>query len=206
MHDRIFGDREKAMEESYFRKEDARLLEQLRKKAPLDDIALALGEKLQVDNPRLLQRVRDAGISLDNAAALLLAPLVQVAWAEESVTRPEHDAVLRLARERGVATDSPAYAQLESWLRERPSDEIFDIAIAVIKHGFSVLPVGERNERIKVILDACNEVAEASGSSLGFVLALSNVMGINRVSESETATLEMIGKTLRKPDAEPRPD
>jgi len=205
MQDRIFGDREKAMEESYFRKEDARLLEKLRKKAPLDDIALALGEKLQVDNPDLLQRVKSAGISLDTAAALFLAPLVQVAWAEESVTRPEHDAVLRIARERGIAAESPAYAQLESWLHNRPEDEIFDIGIAVIKHGFSVLPVGERNERIKMILDACNEVAEASGSSLGFVLALSNVMGLNRVSDSETATLDMIGKTLRRPEAESGP-
>ena len=201
MHDRIFGDREKAMEESYFRKEDARLLEQLRKKAPLDDIALALGQKLQVDNADLLQRVRDAGISLDNAAALFLAPLVQVAWAEDSVTRAEHDAVLRIARERGIDASSPAYAQLESWLHERPKDEIFDIGIAVIKHGFSVLPAGERNERIKTILDACNEVAEASGTSLGFLLALNNVMGINRVCESEAATLDMIGERLRRPDA-----
>src|SRR6476619_5108459 len=201
MNERIFGDREKAMEESYFRKEDARLLEQLRKKAPLDDIALALGQKLEVDSPELLQRVRDAGISLDTAAALLVAPLIQVAWAEGSVSRAEHDTVLRLARERGIATDSPAYAQLESWLHERPSDEIFDTGIAVIKHGFSVLPDGERNERIKMVLDACNEVAEASGTSLGFLLALNNVMGIHRVCESETATLDMIGKTLRRSEA-----
>jgi hypothetical protein len=27
------------------------------------------------------------------------------------------------------------------------------------------------------------------------------VMGINRVCESETATLDMIGKTLRRPEA-----
>jgi len=201
MNERIFGDREKAMEESYFRKEDARLLEQLRKKAPLDDIAIALGQKLQVDSPELLQRVRDAGISLDNAAALFLAPLVQVAWAEDPVTRAEHDTVLRIARERGVEKDSPAYAQLESWLHERPKDEIFDIGIAVIKQGFSVLPAGERNERIKLVLDACNEVAEASGTTLGFVLALNNVMGIHRVCESETATLDMIGKTLRRSEA-----
>ena len=51
MQDRIFGDREKAAEEAYFRQADARLLETLRQKAHLDDIAVALGQKLQVDNP-----------------------------------------------------------------------------------------------------------------------------------------------------------
>jgi hypothetical protein len=43
MQDRIFGDREKAMEEVYFRKEDAKLVEKLRQMAHLDEIALALG-------------------------------------------------------------------------------------------------------------------------------------------------------------------
>src|SRR3954451_5696482 len=142
MQDRIFGDREKAMEEAYFRHEDAKLLEKLRQKAGLDEIALALGEKLQVDNPELLMRVRTTGISPDTAPALFLAPLVQVAWAGGSVTKPEHDTVLRLARGRGMETNSPAYAQLKQWLSDRPDDALFDTAVEVIKYGFSVLPQG----------------------------------------------------------------
>ena len=199
MQDRIFGDREKAAEEAYFRQNDARLLETLRQKSHLDDIAVALGQKLQVDNPELLQRVKDVGITLDTAAALFLAPLVQVAWAGGSVTRSEHDAVLRNARERQVAPDSPAFAKLEEWLKSHPDDEVFDTAVEVIKQGFAVLPAGEREERIKTLLDACHEVAEASGSTLGFVLGLKNLMGLDNVDKSEAATLDMIAKTLRKP-------
>jgi hypothetical protein len=186
------------MEDKYFRQEDERLLDKLRKKAHLDDIGLALGEKLQVDNPDLLQRVRDVGVSLDTAAALFVAPLVQVAWANGSVTKPEHDAVLRLARERGIETSSPAYAQLEKWLHDRPEDKLFDTAVEVLKYGFSVLPAHEREERIKRIVDACHEVAESSGSTLGFVLGLKNVMGLSSVSNSEAATLDTIANTLRK--------
>ena len=144
MTDRIFGDREKAMEDTYFRNEDARLLDKLRKKASLDEIGLALGQKLEVDQPDLLLRVRQCGVTLETAAALMLAPLVQVAWAEGSVTKAEHDAVLRISRGRGVAPGSPSYAQLEEWLKERPSDELFDTAVEVIKAGFSVLPPEER--------------------------------------------------------------
>src|SRR3954469_21067971 len=144
MQDRIFGDREKAMEEAYFRNEDARLLGKLRQKAHLDDIGLALAEALQVNNPDLLLRARSLGITLETAAALMLAPLVQVAWAGGSVTKPEHDAVLRISRAGGVTPESSSYAELEEWLKERLSDELFDTAVEVIKAGFSVLPPEER--------------------------------------------------------------
>lgn len=198
MQDRIFGDREKAMEEAYFRQEDAKLLKKLQDKAQLDEIALALGEKLQVDNPDLLMRVRQAGVSLDTAPALFLAPLIQVAWAGGSVSRTERQAVLRLAQGRGIAPVSPAYAQLQEWLKKRPPDELFDTAVEVIKYGFSVLPPDERERRITTLVGACHEVAEASGSTLSFVLGLKNVMGFKSVDDSEAAMLDLIATRLRK--------
>src|SRR6478736_1769523 len=112
----IFGDREKALEEQYMRQQDAKLLEKLRQSASLDEIAVALAEKLRVDNPELLARAREAGVTAETAAAFFLAPLVEVAWAPGSVGRPEHDTVLDLAQRRGIETDSPAYAQLVAWL------------------------------------------------------------------------------------------
>jgi len=102
MQDRIFGDREKAMEESYFRQEEARLLEKLRQKASLDEIAVALRDVLLVENPELLARARQLGITAETAPAFFLAPLVQVAWAEGKVTKDELEAVLKIARERGI--------------------------------------------------------------------------------------------------------
>ncbi|MFL5238680.1 MAG: hypothetical protein ACJ8EL_13950 [Rhizomicrobium sp.] len=194
MPDRIFGDRERAMEESYFRHEDAKLIDKLRQNAHLDEIALALGEKLQIEKPDLLLRVREAGVSLDTAPALFLAPLLQVAWAGGSVTMAEHDAVLRLARARGIDPASPAYAQLEEWLKERPDDALFDTAVEVIKEGFSVLPQDEREERIKKLVDACQQVASASTKGLGWVL------GLKSVSYSEASTLDAITNTLRRPE------
>jgi hypothetical protein len=193
MPDRLFGDREKAMEEAFFRREDAKLLEKLKQNAGLDEIALAIAEKLQVDKPELLLRVRQTGLNADNASALFIAPLVQVAWASGSVTKAEHDTVMRLAQGRGMDPASAAYAQVEQWLKERPNDEIFDTAVEVVKYGFAVLPEDEREARIKRIVDACEEVAEASGSSLGWVL------GLKSISSTEASTLDTIAKTLRRP-------
>lgn len=192
MENEIFKDRERANEAAYFRQEEARLLESLRKRAPLDEIAKALGEKLQVDNPELLERVRLLGLKPETAPALLLAPLVQVAWAEGSVTNKEAETVLRLIQHRGIEADTPPYGQIIKWLENRPSDELFDTAVEVLKYGFSVLPDAEKNERIKKIVEACNEVAEASGGGLVKVLGLgSGVSGI------EAETLDTIAATLR---------
>jgi hypothetical protein len=194
MDERILGDREKAMEDAYFRDENARLIEALRERAQLDEIAVALGEKLQLDNPELLLKVRNLGITLDTAPALFLAPLVQVAWADGSASRKESETLLRLARERGVEEGSPAYLQLQEWLRSRPADALFDTALEVLKYGFAVLPPKEQEERIQKIVDACQEVASASGRGLAALIALGRT-----VVTSEDTMLDAIVKTLRKP-------
>lgn len=193
MQDRIFGDREKAMEEAYFRQEDAKLLGKLRENASLEDIAQALGEKLQIQSPALLQHVRDLGITVETAPAFFLAPLVQVAWADDAVSKDELETVLRLARARAVREDSPAYKKLLEWLKARPSDDLFDTAVEVLKAGFAVLPPDEREERLNRIVEACNEVAMATGGGLAQLLRLGN-----SVSSRETSMLDRITKTLRK--------
>ena len=86
----------------YFHDQDAKLIEKLRESDRLAEIAVALAEKLQVDNPEFLRRVMELGVTLATAPAFLLAPLVQVAWAEGKVTEREYKTVLRLAGARGV--------------------------------------------------------------------------------------------------------
>jgi hypothetical protein len=157
----IFEAREHALEASYFQRQDARLIEKLRRNAELDEIAAALVEKLHVDNPDLLVRARHLGITAETAPALFLAPLVQVAWAEGSVGAAECKAVLRQARGRGLGPSSTAYHQLQEWLRNRPPEAIFTTALEVIRSGFSVLSSWEREERIERLVDACREVALA---------------------------------------------
>jgi hypothetical protein len=110
----IFKERERSFEEEYFRRHDAKLIEKLRERAKLDEIVEALAVKLQIDDPVLLRRIIALGVTLDTGAAFLLAPLVQVAWAEGAVTDREREKVLHIATERGVATSSPAYTLLPS--------------------------------------------------------------------------------------------
>ncbi len=185
-----FKDRERAAEEDYFRKNDAQLLEKLRENAKLDEVVAALAENLQLQNPELLRRARALGITSDTGAAFLLAPLVQVAWAEGKVTDKERETVFRLAASRGVENGSPAHRELDGWLQRRPSDDLFSTAIDVIKAGLASLPSEEREKRITGIVQACREVSEASGG-------LAKVLGGSGVSSEEKSVLDSVTSALR---------
>ena len=184
-------ERGRSIEEEYFHKHEAKLLEKLRERGKLSEIAEGLAVKLKVDDPDLLRRIMAAGVTLDTGAAFLVAPLVQVAWAEGTVTDRERETVFRLAGERGLERSSPAGAQIEQWLRARPGDQLFALAAEAITKGLSVLSPEERADRIKRIVDACREVAEASGG-------LSRLLGLGSgVSGEEEAVLDAIAATLR---------
>jgi len=187
----IFKERGRSLEAEYFKKHEAKLLEKLRERARLDAIAEALAVDLHIDHPELLRRIIALGVTIDTGAAFLLAPLVQVAWGEGAVTDRERETVLRIAAARGVEKGSAAYAQLETWLRRRPDDALFDAAIEAIKVGLSVLTAEERAERIKRIVDACHEVAAASGG-------LARMVGLGSgISSEEESLLDAIATTLR---------
>jgi hypothetical protein len=187
----IFKERERGFEEEFFIKQDARLIEKIRERAKLEEIAQALAEKLQVDNPELLRRVIELGVTRDSGSAFLAAPLVQIAWAGGSVTQGERETLLRLAAARGVEEGSPAHAKLIEWLDVRPDDQFFETGLEALRVGLSVLPPEEREERIKGILENCKMVAEASGG-------LAKKLGLaSGVSGEEELLLETIGAKLR---------
>ena len=165
----IFQAREHAEEEVYFRQQDARLIEKLRQKARLSEIAHALAEKLQADEPRLLERIQKLGVTLDTGSAFILAPLVEVAWSDGSVSHAERDVILRIAKQRGVTQGSPDDHQLLDWLNHRPSDDIFQTSLEAIRIGASVLPPAEREERIGELIKACGDVAHAQGGIAGLL-------------------------------------
>lgn len=187
----IFQERERGFEAEYFQRQDKKLIASIRERAHLQEIAIALAEKLAVDDPALLERVARLGLDRETGSAILLAPLVQVAWADGDVTDQEREAVLAIAASRGVVAGTAAHGQLLAWLRERPPVEVFDVAMDVVRIGLGVLPEPERAERTRGVLDACDRVAEASGG-------IAKLLGISRgVSGDEARQLEELARRLR---------
>ncbi|HEX6899031.1 MAG TPA: hypothetical protein VF789_04930 [Thermoanaerobaculia bacterium] len=187
----MFRERERAEEAVYFRQEDAKLIAKLRQKAQFSEIAHALAEKLQVDEPALLEGIKKLGVTLDTGSAFILAPLVEVAWADGDVSHAERAAILHIAKQRGVEPGSADYRQLLDWLAQRPSDEIFRMALKAIRIGISVLPPDEAEQRIAAMIKACEEVAKAAGG-------LSGLLQLERVSQGEVAVLAAVRRHLAK--------
>jgi len=187
----VFRDRERGEEQAYFRQQDAELIAKLRQKARLSEIAHALAEKLQADEPVLLERIQKLGVTLDTGSAFILAPLVEVAWVDGNVSHAERDTILDIAQQRGVAPESADYRQLLDWLDHRPSDEVFRTALEAIRIGLSVLPPGELEQRIAAMIKACEDVAQAAGG-------LAQMFKLDGVSYAESAVIAEIRRHLAK--------
>lgn len=187
----IFHDRERAEEAVYFHQRDEKLMEKIRQQAKLSEIAHALAEKLQADEPALLERIKTLGVTLDTGAAFILAPLVEVAWADGEVSRPERDAILRIARRRGVVPGSTDYRQLLQWLEHRPADEILQAAVDAIRVGISVLPSDEAEHRVAAMIKACEEVAHAGGGVV-------DLLQLRSIASQEHAVITAIRAHLTK--------
>jgi hypothetical protein len=187
----LLKERERGAEADHFRREDAKLIEKMRERARVGDIAKALADKLRVDDAELLRRVTELGLDQETGPAILLAPLVQVAWAEGRVTDAERKVLLELAASRGLVAGMPAHDKVLEWLRQRPSDALFETALEVMRVGFSVLPAAEREERIKGLVESCRKIASASGEGLA------RLIGMGDVSGDEDRVLDAIATKLR---------
>ena len=189
----IFRDRERGEENAYFRKQDEKLIAKLRQKAQLKEIAHALADKLQTDEPELLERIQKLGVTLNTGSAFILAPLVEVAWVDGAVSDAERDTILQIAARRGVEPGSTDYDQLLDWLAHRPSDEVFEAALEAIRIGLTVLPPDEAEQRIATMIKACEDVAKAAGWL--------NQLLQDSVSYSESAVIAAIRRHLESKKA-----
>jgi uncharacterized tellurite resistance protein B-like protein len=195
----ILHDRERAEEAVYFAQQDAKLIEKLRARAKLSEVANALAEKLQVDNPALLERIAKLGVTLDTGAAFILAPLVEIAWADGNVSNAERNSIVRLAAERGVAPGSADLNQLLAWLANRPPDALFQAALEAIKVGLSVLTREEAQQRVTKMIEACEEVARSAG---GLARLLHLHSGVS--SQEQSVINEIRARLTAEPGGRPK--
>ena len=134
-----------------------------------------------------LEELESLGFTADTVSLLPLVPVLQVAWAEGSVTDAERTALINLARARNIEDGSAADKQLKDWLTHRPTDEVFASAghlIAAILSGPNV-----ENLSADDLTKYCEIIASASGG----------MFGIHRISSVERALIESIASEVKSP-------
>jgi hypothetical protein len=188
MAERILDDRRQALEEAFFRKENARLRARLQAEREQESARNALADEIGLENKALLDRLVELGIHVDTIEALVLVPLAMVAWADGKMDARERDAVLRGAEGSGITRGSPAYELLESWTVERPPRELLDSWRAYIAALIAELSADQRWALEERILGRARAVAQATG---GF-------LGISSVSREEEAMLKELESAFGK--------
>lgn len=162
-------DRERALENEYFRRKDQELIAKLREQGRQERERQALQDRLGSPDDRLPAALQKAGFRADGLALLHLVPLVDVAWADKGITGRERELVLALAERRGVAPESPDHRQLIDWLARRPDQTTFDTAYAAIQTLLSQQDAKTRATTRIELVQMTTRVAEATGGILGMM-------------------------------------
>lgn len=181
MSDEFLGDRRKALEDSFFDKQDKALMQKLRQQRESEARRDALAAASGIRDAAVLDKLVASDISPETLAALALVPLVAVAWADGTVEPKERDAVLAGAEQTGIEKRDVGHALLEGWLAERPGDELLEAWREYVRGLHGTLDAVALAALKRDVLARARAVAEAAGGFLG--------LG-RKVSSEEEAVLE----------------
>jgi hypothetical protein len=176
----------KDLEETFFAKENERLLRGLKEKAKLDEKRKALHAVVKVKDPAIIEHLLELGVGPESILAVALVPLAAVSWADGRLDDKERKAILNAASERGVKPGSANYTMLEVWLKEKPSQKLMDAWKKYARGIWELLTESEKVLMRVSIVGRAREIAEAAG---GF-------LGVQSISPQEKALLEELEKVL----------
>jgi hypothetical protein len=180
-------ERGRSLEEEYFRKKNRELIEKMQQQARQDQALRDMGAQVGVSDAEMLRELQKLGFTPETVALLPLVPVVEVAWADGDVAAAEREAIMGLARARGIADGSAAAHQLAAWLADRPAPEVFSGATSLIRALLDVPAAGQTLSADDLVA-YCESIANASGG----------LFGLRKVSPEERATLESIAGRLKR--------
>jgi tellurite resistance protein len=167
MSDRILDDRRNALEEAFFAQQNEMLRRRLQEGDAATQRRQALAQASGITDEAVLARMEAMGVNASTVAALTLAPLVLVAWADGEISESEKGAVLAQAAKAGIHHSDPAGALLDGWLRQKPGAEMAASWKAYV-HALVEPMAPEQRQRLRDdILGQARAVADATGGFLG---------------------------------------
>jgi len=186
----LLEDKGRAKEEEYFRRRDAELLRESKRKQEALEEHEHIKRETGITDDEVVAELKADGYDRETIRLLHLAPLIQVAWAHgDKVPVEERRHILEAAKMHGVAPGSRAHERLTSWLEVRPSDQFFRKSLRAIRAILHSLEPEHREIRKLDLLALCTKVAQASGGFFG--------LG-SRISAREKALLAEITAELER--------
>lgn len=157
--------REKAFEDMFFQKKNEELIEAMRAKKTREEQFAALASVLGVDSAALIDPLLDLGLRGENVTALVLAPLVAVAWADRTLDNEERRVIMKAEDDFDIDPESDAGQLLGSWLDHRPHESLLDSWAAYVAELCSVMGAEERARLRDDVVSRAHRIAHAMEKS-----------------------------------------
>ncbi len=187
MTDELFGERGRALEEEFFKRQNAELLAAMRAKLETEHRKAELRKNTGIEDDRVLQHLIDSGMTPATLTATALVPLVAVAWADGRLEEVERTHVLRYARTLDMSEE--ANSLLAHWLETRPGPGLFDTWAEYVKSILPVLDPAAREQLRSSTRTRAEAVADA---------AAGEPYGVGRrISDEERKVLDLIEAAFR---------
>jgi hypothetical protein len=175
-------ERGRALENQFFDKENKAKIAAMKEKLDAQKTREELRKASGMSDDAVLDKLVELGLRANTIAALSLVPLIAVAWADGEIQDNERTAILQGAHGKGLEQGTDGYELLQTWLKSKPSEDLFDAWEAYIKALASQLNE-EQNRLLKnQIVGFAKMVATSAGGLLGF----------GKVSSSEEKALGRI--------------
>ncbi len=116
-----------ALEDEFFHRVDDQLVKDLRQSMEREAKRQQLATTTGFQDHVLLDHLLDAGFDPATITALVLVPLVFVAWADDEITPLERQSILSAAIHRGLKNHPLAFTKLDNWLYDRPPQALWNL-------------------------------------------------------------------------------
>lgn len=176
------------LEDAFFAQENAKILDEMRKKTDLQERRAALREVIKGADDALLDHLLALGVNAETVLAMTLLPLARVAWADGAIDAREREAIVQAAESRGVHPGTPSYDLLATWLDHKPGEPVVAAWMKYVEGIWPSLTPHDRVELRERLIGLARGVAEAAGGFLG--------LG-SKISLAERVVLDEIEAALK---------
>lgn len=118
---------------------------------------------------KLLRQLDALGLNQDSYRAILLLPLVEVAWVDGEIQAQERDEILSYAEGNQLLAGG-AHAVVEDWLTNRPTEDYFSRGRKILvrlAHEAEGIASDIGPKEVDDILGYCEVVADSAGGLFG---------------------------------------
>jgi hypothetical protein len=185
-HDEFLDVQRRMLEDAFFQQRDKVLIENLKKMQVMKETKDSLANVSGIKNEKVLDKLVELGVRPETLASLSVIPLVEVAWADGSISKEEEAAVLKAAQGRGIQNGSIEFGLLKEWLEVKPPATLLDAWRHYMEGLCEKLTEKEKESMKKEIMGGAQAVAQASGG----------LLGINTISSEEKAVLSKMEKAF----------